>query len=64
MQTKKIIIIGTTASNLYIFRKDFILSCISQGIKVYALVSEPDDFWNNKIKDTGAHLLEYKMNRS
>ena len=61
---KKIFLIGTTASNLYIFRKDFILSCISQGIEVYALVSEPDDFWNSKIKETGAHLIEYKMNRS
>jgi len=61
---KKIFLIGTTASNLYIFRKDLILSCISQDIKVYALVSEPDNFWNNKIKETGAHLLEYKMNRS
>ena len=61
---KKIFLIGTTASNLYIFRKDFILSCLNQGIEVYALVSEPDDFWNNKIKETGAHLIEYKMNRS
>ncbi|WP_180047759.1 glycosyltransferase family 4 protein [Acinetobacter sp. YH12243] len=61
---EKIFLIGTTASNLYIFRKDFILSCISQGIEVYALVSEPDDFWNSKIKETGAHLIEYKMNRS
>jgi len=64
LQMKKIFLIGTTASNLYIFRKDFILSCISQGIDVYALVSEPDDFWNSKIKETGAHLIEYKMNRS
>ena len=61
---KKIFLIGTTASNLYIFRKDFILSCLNQGIEVYALGSEPDDFWNNKIKETGAHLIEYKMNRS
>lgn len=61
---KKIFLIGTTASNLYIFRKDFILSCLNKGIDVYALVSEPDDFWNNKIKETGAHLIEYKMNRS
>lgn len=38
MENKKIII-GNTASNLYGFRKDFILSCLEQNYHVYAFVA-------------------------
>lgn len=59
-----IFLIGTTASNLYLFRKDFILSCIRKGYTVYALVSEYDDFWLNKIKSLGIEVLTYNLSRS
>ena len=64
MKTKSIFIIGTTASNLFLFRKDFILSCIQNGHKVFALVSEYDDYWLDKIKNLGADVITYKLSRS
>lgn len=64
MKTKNIFIIGTTASNLFLFRKDFILSCIQNGHKVFALVSEYDDYWLDKIKNLGADVITYKLSRS
>lgn len=64
MSTKKIFLIGTTASNLFLFRKDFILSCIQNGHKVFALVSEYDDYWLDKIKNLGAEVITYKLSRS
>lgn len=61
---KKIFLIGTTASNFYLFRKDFILSCVGNGYTVYALVSEYDDFWLEKIKSLGIEVLIYNLSRS
>ena len=63
MKVKKIIIIGNTASNLYLFRKDFITSCINEGYRVICLVSEYDDEWINKIKSLGAETVTYKLSR-
>lgn len=60
----KIFIIGTTASNLYLFRKDFIISCIEQGHQVFTLVSEYDDAWLDKIKSLGAEVITYDLSRS
>ncbi len=60
----KIFFIGTTASNLYLFRKDFIISCINKGHQVYALVSEYDDTWLEKIKSLGAEVITYELSRS
>lgn len=60
----KIFFIGTTASNFYLFRKDFILSCINKGYQVYALVSEYDDDWLEKIKSLGAEIITYELSRS
>ncbi|WP_180113201.1 glycosyltransferase family 4 protein [Acinetobacter sp. YH12073] len=60
----KIFFVGTTASNLYLFRKDFILSCINKGYQVYALVSEYDDDWLEKIKSLGAEIITYELSRS
>ena len=51
MQTKKIIIIGTTASNLFIFRKDFIIDCIENNIQVFVFVSEYTDEWIEKLSE-------------
>lgn len=63
MISKKIIIIGTTASNLYGFRKDFILSCLAQNYHVYAFVSEYTNEWLEKIQDLGVTLVTYQLSR-
>lgn len=60
----KIFLIGTTASNLYLFRKDFIISCIKNNHKVFALVSEYDDHWLEKIESLGAKVITYQLSRS
>ncbi|WP_166169775.1 glycosyltransferase family 4 protein [Acinetobacter sp. SA01] len=64
MKVNKIFLIGTTASNLYLFRKDFIISCIEQGHQVFTLVSEYDDVWLDKIKSLGAEVITYGLSRS
>lgn len=63
MISRKIIIIGTTASNLYGFRKDFILSCLAQNYHVYAFVSEYTNEWLAKIQDLGVTLVTYQLSR-
>lgn len=63
MSFKKIIIIGTTASNLYGFRKDFILSCLAQNYHVYTFVSEYTNEWLYKIQNLGVTPITYKLNR-
>lgn len=63
MQAKKIIIIGTTASNLFIFRKDFIASCIKKEMRVVAFVSEYNDEWIDKITELGAEVVTYRLSR-
>lgn len=61
---KKIFVIGNTASNFYNFRKDFIIQCNQFGLKVFALISEYDDYWIEKIKSLGVEIITYKLNRS
>ncbi|WP_407305263.1 glycosyltransferase family 4 protein [Acinetobacter sp.] len=63
MKNKKIIIIGTTAFNLYFFRKDLILSCLEQNYHVYAFVSEYTNEWLAKIKSLGATPITYQLSR-
>lgn len=63
MKNKKIIIIGTTAFNLYFFRKDFILSCLEQNYNVYTFVSEYTDEWLAKIQSLGAIPITYQLSR-
>jgi len=60
----KIFLIGTTGSNLYLFRKDFIISCIQKNHKVFALVSDCDDQWLQKIRTLGAEVIFYRLGRS
>lgn len=62
--SKKIFLIGTTASNLFLFRKDLILSCVKNNHKVFALVSEYDDHWLEKIESLGAEVITYQLSRS
>lgn len=64
MKNKKIFLVGTTASNLFLFRKDFILACIDRKYKVYALVSEYDDYWIREIQKLGAEVITYQLSRS
>lgn len=63
MQAKKIIIIGTTASNLFIFRKDFIIDCIENNIQVFVFVSEYTDEWIEKLSELGAEVVTYNLSR-
>lgn len=63
MNRKKIIIIGTTASNLFIFRKDFIIACIQKNIHVVAFVSEYTDEWIEKLSSLGADVVTYNLSR-
>ncbi len=63
MQTKKIIIIGTTASNLYIFRKDFIAACIVKKIDIVVFVSEYTTEWIAKLSELGTDVVTYKLSR-
>lgn len=63
MINKKIIIIGTTAYNLYGFRKDFMLSCLAKNYHVYAFVSEYSNDWLDKIKNLGVTPITYKLSR-
>lgn len=63
MINKKIAIIGSTAYNLYNFRKDFIFACLEQGHQVYAFVSEYDDQWLDIIKNLGATPISYQLSR-
>ena len=63
MISKKIIIIGTTAYNLYGFRKDFMFSCLARNYHVYAFVSEYNDQWIDKIKNLGVTPITYQLSR-
>lgn len=59
----KIIIIGTTASSLYIFRKDLILSVLARGYTVYAFTSDNDEAELAKIAQLGAIPTHYELSR-
>lgn len=62
-ENKKIIIIGTTAYNMYGFRKDLIVSCVKQGYEVYAFISEYTQDWIEKIQSLGAKVITYTLSR-
>ncbi len=59
----KILIIGTTASSLYTFRKDLILSLLAKGYTVYAFTSDSDEKELAKIAQLGAIPTYYKLSR-
>ena len=60
---KNIIIIGTVASSIYIFRKDLILSMIDKGHAVYAFTSDSDKTELAKIAHIGAIPTHYELSR-
>lgn len=59
----KIIIIGTTASSIYSFRKDLIQSMVRKGHDVYTFLSEHKDGDLLKVEELGAIPILYKQNR-
>lgn len=59
----KIVIIGTTASSIYIFRVDLITALIKKGHIVYAFTCEYTNDELKKIESTGAIPVTYKLNR-
>ncbi len=63
MSSKKIIIIGTTASNMYIFRSDLIRQLIAKNHTVYVFVSEYTVTQIQRIKDLGADVVTYQLSR-
>ena len=61
--TKKIIIIGTTDTNMYGFRCDFIKACIADRYQVYTFVSEYSETGIQKLKNIGAQVVTYHLSR-
>ena len=59
----KILIIGTVASSLYTFRKDFILSLIDKGFTVHAFTSDSNPKELDKIATLGAIPSHYQLSR-
>lgn len=60
---KKIILIGTTASSILGFRKDFIRLLLTKNYTVYTVVSEYSDSELMQIKAMGVLPITYQMNR-
>lgn len=63
MNNKSIVIIGTTASNLYLFRKEFIIRCQKDGYQVYTFISEFNEHWADRIQSLGATVITYALSR-
>lgn len=61
--SKKIALIGTTATSFYGFRADMIKKLVSEGHIVYAFTSEYSDGDLEKIKALGAEPIPYKLSR-
>lgn len=59
----RVILIGTTASSLYHFRKDLVLSLKERGFEIYAFTSEYSQDDLIKIKLIGAIPITYELNR-
>ena len=60
---KKMVLIGNTSSMMLGFRSDLIKKLISENYRVFAFVCEYTESELNKIKELGAHVVIYKMNR-
>ena len=58
-----VLITGTIASSLYVFRKDLILSLIDRGYTVHAFTSDSDKAELAKIAQLGAIPTHYKLSR-
>lgn len=58
-----VLITGTIASSLYVFRKDLILSLIDRGYTVHAFTSDSDKAELAKIAKLGAIPTYYKLSR-
>ncbi|MBZ0333211.1 glycosyltransferase family 4 protein [Marinobacter sp. AL4B] len=62
--SKKIVIIGTTASGILGFRKDLIRSLFAQGHQLYTFATNYTDRQKEQVKRLGAIPLDYTLSRS
>lgn len=62
-QSKKIVLIGNTATSLYNFRLDLIKKLVQENYQVYAFISEYKDEDLEKIQLLGAIPIVYKLKR-
>lgn len=60
---KKIVIIGTTDTNMFGFRGDFIQACVAKGYEVFTFVSEFSEKMIQKLMSIGAQVITYKLSR-
>ena len=60
---KSIVLIGNTSSSMLGFRSDLIKKLISENYTVYTFVCEYTESELDKIKEMGANLVIYHMNR-
>lgn len=60
----KVAVIGTVASSIIGFRRDFINSLIAQGHQVYAFAVDYTDETRHKVVELGAVPIEYLFNRT
>jgi glycosyltransferase involved in cell wall biosynthesis len=60
---KIIVIIGTTDTNMYGFRCDFIKASLQQDYEVYCFVSEYTDQGIQKLESIGAKVVRYQLSR-
>ena len=60
----KIALVGTVASAILGFRRDFILELVSRNFTVYAFATDYNPELRGKVLELGAIPVDYKMNRS
>lgn len=63
MNSKTIVLIGTTGSSFYGFRADLIKTLVADGHQVYAFTSEYTESCLEKIKTLGAKPITYQLSR-
>ena len=60
----KIALVGTTANSILGFRRDVILSLVSQGYKVYAFAVDYTEQDKLKVQELGAVPMDYSLSRT
>lgn len=60
----KIALVGTTANSILGFRRDVILSLVSQGYKVYAFAVDYTEQDKLKVQELGAVPTDYSLSRT
>ena len=62
--SKKIIIIGNTASMMLNFRSDLMSQLVREGHEVFAFVSEFQETEIQKLRDLSVSVVTYSLNRA